>query len=204
MLLHFDGLSSQERSNLMAQAVIPRPIAWVLTDSGEKNYNLAPFSYFTPVSSQPAVVMFVVGQGVGGALKDTAINVVERKHMVIHIANADHSFEVAATSAMLKYGESEVQAADLSVVDFKTFKLPRLAECDIALGCTLYDTVSLPGMNEIMVFARIEEMYINDDILSEDSKGQLIIEPNKLNPLSRLGGNQYATLGQVSTTSRPK
>ena len=59
--------------HLMTQTVIPRPIAWVLTESGEADYNLAPFSYFTPVSSNPPLLMFSVGKKPTGEIKDLSL-----------------------------------------------------------------------------------------------------------------------------------
>ncbi len=60
MNLKLDTLAPTQIYHLMTQTVVPRPIAWALTESSEKEYNLAPFSYFTPVSSNPPVLMLSV------------------------------------------------------------------------------------------------------------------------------------------------
>jgi flavin reductase (DIM6/NTAB) family NADH-FMN oxidoreductase RutF len=57
MFIHFEERSTSERYHLMSNTVIPRPIAWVVTE-GEV-VNIAPFSYFTPLSSEPDAAMQV-------------------------------------------------------------------------------------------------------------------------------------------------
>ena len=83
MNLNFSDFSASQRYHLMTQTIIPRPIAWVLTDSSSNaekdNFNLAPFSYFTAVSSEPPILMLSVGKKPNGDDKDTLINVRENK-----------------------------------------------------------------------------------------------------------------------------
>ncbi len=79
MNLQLSSISPTQIYHLMTQTIIPRPIAWVLTDSGEHNYNLAPFSYFTPVASNPPLLMFSVGKKPSGETKDTTRNVIANK-----------------------------------------------------------------------------------------------------------------------------
>ena len=66
MNLDFSTLSANQRYHLMTQTIIPRPIAWVLTDSNNGSFNLAPFSYFTAVSSAPPMLMLSVGKKPNG------------------------------------------------------------------------------------------------------------------------------------------
>src|SRR6266481_3404912 len=56
--LHPDELDNQGRYKLLIGSVLPRPIAFVSTLSPEGHPNLAPFSFFTGVSSNPPVICF--------------------------------------------------------------------------------------------------------------------------------------------------
>ena len=49
-----------ENYKLMAQTILPRPIAWVVTEDNGV-INIAPFSYFIGLSSEPASVLISVG-----------------------------------------------------------------------------------------------------------------------------------------------
>ncbi|NOI58810.1 flavin reductase family protein [Vibrio coralliilyticus] len=189
--------------HLMTQTVIPRPIAWVLTESGETDYNLAPFSYFTPVSSNPPLLMFSVGKKPTGEIKDTTRNVLETGRMVVHIANADLAEQVTQTSATLPHGESEVALAGLELIDFEGFELPRIKDCPIAFGCKLFEVKEIGETPQSLIFAQIEDIYIAPEVIG-DNQERLVVEALKVNPLSRLGGSQYANLDQTFTVARPK
>ncbi|NRB66788.1 MAG: flavin reductase family protein [Vibrio sp.] len=196
-------LAHTQMYHLMTQAVIPRPIAWVLTESGQADYNLAPFSYFTPISSSPPLLMFSVGKKPTGEIKDTTRNVLETGRMVVHIANADLAEQVTQTSASLPHGESEVGLAGLELVDFEGFELPRIKDCPIAFGCKLFEVKEIGETPQSLVFAQIEDIYIAPEVIG-DNQERLVIDALKVNPLSRLGGSQYANLDQTFTVARPK
>ncbi|NRF16591.1 flavin reductase family protein [Vibrio coralliilyticus] len=189
--------------HLMTQTVIPRPIAWVLTESGEADYNLAPFSYFTPVSSNPPLLMFSIGKKPTGEIKDSTRNVLETGRMVVHIANADLAEQVTQTSATLPHGESEVTLAGLELIDFEGFELPRIKDCPIAFGCKLFEVKEVGETPQSLIFAQIEDIYIAPEVIG-DNQERLVVDALKVNPLSRLGGSQYANLDQTFTVARPK
>jgi len=116
MIIDFSNYSASQRYHLMTQTIIPRPIAWALTASNlnslplnnNNEINLAPFSYFTAVSSEPAILMISVGKKPNGDAKDTLVNVLKNKKMVIHIASEQQAELVTQTAATLPYGQSEL------------------------------------------------------------------------------------------------
>jgi len=189
--------------HLMTQTIIPRPIAWVLTDSGEKNYNLAPFSYFTPVSSNPPLMMFSVGKKPSGEVKDTTRNVLETGQMVIHIANEQLAEVVTQSAATLDHGESEVHASDIELVEFEGFELPRVKDCPIAFGCKLFEVKEIGETPQSLIFAQVEELYIDPSVIG-DRADRVVVDALKVNPLARLGGSQYAVLEKTFSVARPK
>ncbi|KOO05507.1 flavin reductase family protein [Vibrio nereis] len=189
--------------HLMTQTIIPRPIAWVLTDSGEKNYNLAPFSYFTPVSSNPPLMMFSVGKKPSGEVKDTTRNVLETGQMVIHIANEQLAEVVTQSAATLDHGESEVHASDIELVEFEGFELPRVKDCPIAFGCKLFEVKEIGETPQSLIFAQVEEIYIDPSVIG-DRADRVVVDALKVNPLARLGGSQYAVLEKTFSVARPK
>ena len=78
-----------ERYHLLTQAVIPRPVAWILTADEKGLTNLAPFSFFAPVCSDPATFVVSVGHKPDGNEKDTYNNLRTTGVCVVHIAAAD-------------------------------------------------------------------------------------------------------------------
>ncbi len=203
--MHIDAqsMATSELYHLITQTVIPRPIAWVLTDSGCHNYNLAPFSYFTPVSSNPPLLMISVGKKPNGDIKDTTRNALDKQHMVIHIASVSAAEHVTTTAATLEHGDSEVTHSQLELVEFDGFALPRLKDCSVAFGCSLYQTQEIGDTPQTLIFAEIQSIYINPEVV-DDSQQRLKIDALALDPLSRLGGGEYAVLERTFSIVRPQ
>jgi flavin reductase (DIM6/NTAB) family NADH-FMN oxidoreductase RutF len=204
MNINFSEFSTNQRYHLMTQTIIPRPIAWALTDSSSGGFNLAPFSYFTAVSSAPPILMISVGNKPNGDKKDTLVNVVNTKKMVIHIASEQDAALVTQTAASLPHGESELTAAALKTVPFEGFSLPRLAQCDIAYGCELYEIKELGDVPQSLIFVEIKQIYINDKVMDIDEKQRVTVHADKISPLARLGGGEYATINKPFSLARPK
>lgn len=203
MITSLQELSPLETYHLMTQTIIPRPIAWILTESGHDNYNLAPFSYFTAVSSAPSLIMVSIGKKGDNTQKDTLINVKKKKKLIIHIAPHSLAQEVTDSAAPLSYGESEVTKNNLQLTPFDKFPLPRLVDAPVAFACSLYEVKEIGDAPQSLLFAKIEHIYTNDSIVTKDTKGRLKIDASSVTPLCRLGANEYAQLGKVFTLERP-
>ena len=203
MQLDFSDFSASQRYHLMTQTIIPRPIAWALTDSGDENYNLAPFSYFTAVSSDPALLMISVGKKPNGDNKDTLTNILKNKKMVIHIASADQAELVTKTAATLAHGESELADSSLTTTAFEDFSLPRLAQCDIAYGCELYEIKELGDVPQTLIFVEVKQLYLGDSVVVKDAKDRMKVDADKVKPLARLGGGEYASITAPFSLQRP-
>ncbi|WP_047042731.1 flavin reductase family protein [Vibrio mexicanus] len=203
MNITLSELEANQVYHLFTQTVTPRPVAWVLTDSGSKNYNLAPFSYFTPISSNPPIMMFSVGKKPNGDVKDTVRNVKEKQKLVIHIASADHAKLVTESAATLDHGDSEVTANDIELVPFDDFELPRIKDCAVAFACTLFEVQEIGETPQSLVFAKVEKVYVAESISTQNGD-RITIDAKALNPLARLGGAQYAILDEPFSVQRPK
>jgi len=188
----------------MTQTIIPRPIAWALTDSGNSSFNLAPFSYFTAVSSAPPILMLSVGKKPNGDDKDTLTNIIKNEKVVIHIASEQHASLVTQTAQTLAHGESELTDAGIETTEFTNFSLPRIAQCDIAYGCELYEIKPLGDVPQSLIFVEIKQIYINDNVVDVDEKQRIKVHANKIKPLARLGGAEYATINNPFEITRPK
>lgn len=204
MLVHFDDIPALNRYHLITQSVLPRPIAWILTkndsDDSSDKYNLAPFSYFTPVSSDPALLVVSIGNKADNILKDTKRNLMRDKECVIHIPSVDLVEQVNHSAATLAYGESELADQNLTLIDFVE-NLPRVQQARVALHCHLYDSHQL-SQAQTVCYLEVKAMYIEDDLVTQ-TENRTIINSQALNPLSRLGGNDYNFLGEILTIKRP-
>lgn len=198
--------------HLMTQTLIPRPVAWVLSEHALGHFNLAPFSYFTAVSSEPPLLMFSVGDKAANVGKDTKVNIAQQPYFVVHIASEQDAAAVTQSAETLPAEESELQHLSVNTVPFADFPLPRLENCAIAFGCKLHALQQVPGAPQTLVFGQIEKIYISDQVsrVVRSAKGngeeaeRIVVDALKVQPLARLGADQYATLGQILRVPRPK
>ena len=203
MFINLEELSTPQVYFTMTQTILPRPIAWILSEHKNGDYNLAPFSYFNAVSSDPPLVMVSIGLQDDGTKKDTLANVMERPEFVVHIASCEHLPALNLSSATLPPGESEVTRGNLETEAFADYALPRLKAAKIALMCSVYTIQEIGNDSQTLLFGRIRNIYVQDTCTRVNAKGRLEILPDKIRPLSRLGANQYSTFGEVLFAKRP-
>ncbi|MDG9671900.1 flavin reductase family protein [Hahella aquimaris] len=203
MYIDFQQLEATKIYHWMTQTIIPRPIAWALTRNEDGGMNLAPFSYFTAISSAPPTIAISIGKKPSGELKDTRSNLQVGAPCTVHIAGREMAQAVTDSSRTLPYGESELPGLNLSLVDFEGFELGRLAECRLAFGCRVQEVVELGSVPQAMVLLNIEKLFVDDSVMTTDAKGRHKVDAMQVNPLSRLGADEYATLGEVISIPRP-
>ena len=203
MIIDMSKLSGAQVYGAMIQTVVPRPVAWVLSLNANGRYNLAPFSYFNAVCSEPPLIMLSIGKKPDGSEKDTRVNIRDRKDFVIHIAHRELAEVVTATSASLPAGESELEAQGLETVAFEGSVLPRLAACRIALACELYDFRELGPRRQALILGRVNRLFVDDTVVITGARGLVRLAADKVQPVGRLGGSQYVTFGQVLDIPRP-
>ena len=204
MNINLDDLTPAEVYFTMTQSLVPRPIAWVLSENGSGSYNLAPFSYFTAVCSGPPLIMISVGKKPDGSLKDTRANIEARGDFVVHIAGRDMMKDLNESSAPLPAGVSEVDELGLKTLPFEGFRLQRLEGCHIAYACSLFEIKEIGEAPQSLIFGEVKKVYIDDSVCRKDEKGRVKIDAALLDPLARLGVSEYAALGDIMELPRPK
>ncbi len=187
----------------LIQTVIPRPIAWVLSENADGTHNLAPFSYFNAVCSNPPLLMISVGRKPDGSFKDTRVNIEQRHDFVVHIVDLSLLEAMNQSSATLPAGVSEVQQLGLSLADFPGSRLPRLEDCRVAYACTSYQIQDIGPTSQALILGQVGQVHIDDAVCSRDAKGRLKVHADRLNPVGRLGGGEYVTFGEIRHLVRP-
>ncbi|MET8446118.1 flavin reductase family protein [Streptomyces sp. NPDC005209] len=176
---------------LLTAVIVPRPIAWVstLTADGE-TANLAPHSFFTVASTDPPVVQFTsVGR------KDSLRNVEESGEFVVNFAPEPLFEQINATATDFPRKEGEFDAVGVEREPSLRVKPPRVAAAPVALECTLHATLGLG--NCTVVFGRVVHAVVSEDVLMDGHP-----EIGLLRPLSRLGRNEWGTVGEVRDLAR--
>ena len=201
--MNIDLTTSKDVYHLLTQTIIPRPIAWVLTENSGDSLNLAPFSYFNAVSSDPPLFMLSMGKKPDGRQKDSAKNLQVGSSCVVHIAHTQQSEQVTNTAANLEYGESEIDANQIELTDHEDWPLPRVSDCPIAYLCEVHSTMNVGNAQQEIIFLEAKSLYVTDRAVNEISN-RIVINAEEVNPLARLGAAQYSSLGDVFSKARPK
>ncbi|MFE2431763.1 flavin reductase family protein [Streptomyces sp. NPDC059373] len=175
---------------LLTSVVVPRPIAWVSTLSDGGTANLAPHSFFTVACVSPPVVQFTsVGR------KDSLRNIEATRQFVVNLA-PEHLFEqVNATATDFPHGVSEFDEVGIAREPSRVVKPPRVAASPVALECELHSTVLLG--DSTVVFGRVVHAAVSEAVLADGHP-----EVHKLRPLSRLGKDEWGTMGEVLEIAR--
>jgi len=203
MEIDLDTLSTNGVYHTLTRTVIPRPVAWVLSENAGGDYNLAPFSYFNAICSDPPLVMISVGKKRDDSPKDTWANIAARRHFVVHIAHEELLEPLNDSSATLPAGESEVDLLGLPLTPLTDSRLPRLSDARIALVCELYRLQEIGPLPQALILGRVKQVYIDDGMCSRDADGRLEIHADKIAPVARLGGTEYALFGRIRRLARP-
>ncbi|KZZ45064.1 hypothetical protein A3759_10665 [Thalassolituus sp. HI0120] len=203
MKLNLTELSPTQIYHLLVQTVLPRPVAWILSEQANGKRNLAPFSFFAPVCSNPPTLVVSIGNKMARQPKDTFANLKRTGRCVVHIASLAQLEALNQSAMTLGDHESEVEHLGLTIEPFAEHGLGRIAEAPVAFACKFQQVVELGDAPQRVVFLEIEQVYLDDAIASEVD-GRLTVSAQELDPVARLGGTEYAALGELISKPRPQ
>lgn len=194
-----EDLDRAGRYHLMTACVVPRPIAWTSTLSASGVTNLAPFSFFGGVSSDPWTVMLSVGRRRDGTHKDTAKNILDSGEAVIHISTRDNEQQMVASSAALEPNQSEIEHLQLATEASVDIAPPRIADAAIALECLRVQHQEIGRTPVDLFLLEVVRVHIGEDVLADG-----LPDSSKLGAVGRLGGTGYCTTDQTYEIERPQ
>jgi len=184
--------------------IVPRPIAWVSSVSAAGIVNLAPFSFFNGVCSDPPMVMLGInGYKPDGNSKDTLANIEATKEFVINMVPYALMDQMNTSCAAVPPEVNEMELAGLTPAPSELIAPPRVAESPIHMECIFDRTIELPSTDpksrNAMVLGQVVGIHIADEALTDG-----MIDTAKIRPLSRLGYMEYAVINEVFSLNRPK
>lgn len=181
--------------------VVPRPIAWVTTRDQNHVINLAPFSFYNAISSYPPCLMISITRKSDHTKKDTLRNIEDNGEFVVHVSDEEHATLINQTSAELPYGESELVAAGLKSIPGTFTAVPRIASAKAAFECKVHQIVEIGDGtlgSSALVIGKILGVHVATTVLTSG-----YVDIKKLNPITRLGGSLWASVGKVFDQKRP-
>ncbi|MCO6017091.1 hypothetical protein CKN86_05940 [Carnobacterium divergens] len=206
-MIHYrsQDLSKKQQYKFLSGSVIPRPIAWLTTQSKDAGVlNIAPFSFFSGVSNELPLLSIAILRR-DGKCKDSARNILETKELVVHIVDETLVTEMNQTAASLAFDESELALTSLTTTPSKTVAVPSIAEANIRFEATLHQHIPVTNEDGQVItdlfLINVTDFYFKESVFDQERD---YILSDKLQPVARLAGNQYATLKKEYTITRPE
>lgn len=186
----------------LTEIVQPRPIALASTIDPDGGPNLAPFSFFTIVSSNPLYIAFSPQlSGRTGEKKDTLKNIEKHPEFVIATVTEAIAERVNKASTPLPYGESEFDYAGLTPLPAQKVKAYWVKESPVNMECSLVEIRSYgsEGGAGNLIVGRIELVHIDETVL--DAEGR--VDPALLRTVARMGGEDWCRSQDRFSHPRP-
>jgi len=183
--------------------VVPRPIAWVSSQSRNGSVNLAPFSFFNAMSEFPPMLCF----GPGGRkpdrpIKDTRANIEETGEFVVNLATWDLREQMNQTSAYFAAEINEMAEVGLEPAPSRIVKPPRVAASPVSFECKWFKTVELPHIDpestNVAIFGEVVGIHIADDMIEDGRVNSL-----RYRPIARMGYSEYTSVDSRFSMRRP-
>jgi flavin reductase (DIM6/NTAB) family NADH-FMN oxidoreductase RutF len=177
-MLTFDPATSRviDFYKLMTGLIVPRPVALVSTVDREGVANVAPFSFFAGVGSNPPTILFCPAlRSSGDHRKDT-------------LRNVDPEVD-------------EFLLAGLTAIPSEVVRAPRVAESPAQFECKLLQIV-FTGQGSgagVVVLGEIVRLHVQASL--EDN---FRIDPEKLDAVGRMAGNTWVSTRDRFDLIRPK
>lgn len=195
-------LSPKDIYKLIIGAIVPRPIAFVSTVSAAGVGNLAPFSFFNGISSNPACVMIAVSRKEDGSKKDTLRNIEETKQFVVNSANEWLIEPLVHCAGVYPYGVDEMNLVGLTPEPSVKVKPARVKESSFQMECALYKALEIgdgSAGSTTVVFGKILYMHAHESIYKD---GKILFSEHRA--IGRLGGFSYGRIAETFDIPVPK
>ncbi|RAR71735.1 flavin reductase family protein [Flavobacterium aciduliphilum] len=184
-------LSPVKLQGYLQSAIAPRPIAFASTMDKNGKPNLSPFSFFNIFSSNPPILVFSPARRVrDNSIKHTLVNCQDTKQVVINVVNYAMVQQMSLSSTEYPEGINEFEKSGLTAIPSDVVKPYRVAESPVQFECKVNEIIPLgtEGGAGNMIICEVVKIHINEAVL--DANG--VIDPVKIDLVSRLGGNWYS------------
>jgi flavin reductase (DIM6/NTAB) family NADH-FMN oxidoreductase RutF len=185
---------------LLIGSIVPRPIAFVSTISRTGIRNLAPFSFFSAVCSNPPIILISTSVRKDGTQKDTFTNIQTTKEFVVNIVSESFAKQMNQCSADFPPEVDEFTVSGLTAEPSDLIKPPRVGESMIQMECTLANIITFgegPGSGST-IFGRVVRFHVADELFNN-----FRIDASRLHPIGRMGGPTYARTTDRFDLDRP-
>jgi flavin reductase (DIM6/NTAB) family NADH-FMN oxidoreductase RutF len=178
---------------VLSGIVVPRPIAWVSTFGPDGVANVAPFSFFQPITPSPPHISFSAGSR-DGEKKDTERNIEATGDFVVNIVNSDVAKRMAISALDFNPDQNEFTATGLTLAPCEVVSAPRVAESPASLECQLRQIIPIGDerYGATLIIGEVVRFHVRDDLVLENYR----IDFGSLDAVGRLAGDWYCSTSE--------
>ena len=178
--------------------VAPRPIGWISTVDRDGRPNLAPYSFFNAIHSNPPMLAFT-----SESMKHSAANAIATGEFVYNLSTHALFDAMNISSGDLPEGESEFGAAGLEMAPSAIVKAPRVAASPASLECKVTGAMQLRDIEGQLVkgwliMGQVVGVHIADGFITNGRFDTVMAQS-----LARCGYRDYAVVTSMFEASRP-
>lgn len=200
MKIDLTNLDYKDSHELLVSAIVPRPIAFVSTAGKDGVFNVAPFSFFSPISCKPALVGLGIGTRRDGRKKDTLVNIEFSRDFVINVVTETLAEAVNQASADYASDVDEFKEVGLTPVKADMVKSPMVAESPINMECRLVQILEVGDAtrSSSFIIGEVVRVHIKDDLYINGE-----IQGSAFKTIGRLGAELYCRTTDLFEMKRP-
>lgn len=198
VLFDFGATESRDRYKLLSGLVVPRPIGWIGTRRADGTNNLAPFSFFNVVSSNPPVVLFSAGSHTDRP-KDSSTLAGLSGEFTVNIVSESVVEAMSVTSGSFSADDDEFAIAGLTAVGGHRVGAPLVAESPANLECKVRQIIDIGESRRTqLVVGDVLAIHVEDEVLDGTR-----IDNDALRAVGRMAGNTYIRTRDRFEVRRP-
>jgi len=172
--------------------VVPRPFGWASTVSKTGVTNLAPFSFFTVVCVVPPMISLTIARNPDRSEKHTLTNIRDTGEFCFNVVTQPVWKAMVDSANAFPADDSEFSKTGLTPIPSVKVKAPRVKEVPIHFECKLERVLELGPYKHPLVIGEVVMMHVNPACMTGN-----YIDMRKLDPIGRLNGFFYSTIGEI-------
>ena len=195
-----DQVATPIAYKLLAATVMPRPIAWVVTQDAAGRVNAAPYSFFNVMGSAPPTVALGLLADPARGFKDTAQNILDTGAFVVNLVPERLVAAMNLTSVDAPRGVEELALAGLETTPSVHVAPPRITESPVAFECRTHTTIET-GPHQLVVIGQVLAVHIDDRFILDADRAH--IDTPALDLVARSYGADYVRSRDSFQLTRP-
>lgn len=195
-----DKVATPIAYKLLAATVMPRPIAWVVSQDDAGQVNAAPYSFFNVMGSAPPTVALGMLADPARGVKDSARNILQTGEFVVCLVPERLAAAANLTAIDAPRGVNELVLAGLATTASVHIKPPRISDSPVAFECRTHTTVET-GPNQFVVIGQVIAVHIDDRFILDADRAH--IDTPALGLVARSYGSDYVRSHDTFQLHRP-